>query len=361
MYVYFVPTASGTNTGNVTIISNGFFNPVNTVNLTGLGSAISLSGAPLAFGNEAVKSTSAAKTVTVSNNGTTAVTMGAITLTDTTDYTISANTCPASGKTLAGGANCAISVEFNPATTGAKRGTVVVNDSDPSSPQLIGLSGTGTSTLSLSTNSVTFATTAVGSTSGTTKITVTNNTGGSVTLSATPLTFTGPFANNTGTTTCTADLVIANKGTCIIGVEFKPPAVGYASGSVAISDATQTASAALQGYGTGVKFTPSPVTLSETVGSEASTTLTITNVGTTSITFTAAELSGTASADWSVSTGDSQPCGGTNPLPPKGICSITVYFTPSTTGTRDATYKVFDNSVGSPQTVSLDGTGNAAD
>ena len=49
MYVYFVPTASGNLTGSVTVNSNGFFSQVNNVNLTGLGSSISLTGAPLSF------------------------------------------------------------------------------------------------------------------------------------------------------------------------------------------------------------------------------------------------------------------------------------------------------------------------
>jgi hypothetical protein len=361
MYVYFVPTASGTANGSVTIVSNGFFNPINTVNLTGLGSAISLSGSPLSFGNEIVKSTSAAQSVTVKNNGTSAVTMGAITLTNTTDYKLSTNTCPASGKTLAGAATCTIGVEFDPQSTGAKRGSVVINDSDPSSPQLIGLSGTGTSNVQLSPTSVTFATTAVGVTSGATKITLTNATGGNVTLGATPVTLTGPFVNDTGVTTCTADLIVANKGTCVIGVQFKPTALGYAAGLLTVSDSdtTQSQTVALQGSGTAVKFTPGAVNLSETVGSQAYTTVTITNVGTKPVTFQGGEISGAASADWSISGGDSAPCGdgSYSPLQPGKTCSITVYFTPSKTGARDAVYKLFDNSVGSPQTLTLTGTG----
>ena len=131
MYVYFVPTGSGTLPGTLTINSNGFFSQTNTVNLTGLGSAISLAGAPLTFGSQLVKSTSAAKTVTVKNNGSTAITMGTVTSTNTTDYTIATNTCPASGSPLAGGASCSIGVTFGPQATGVKRGTVVINDNDP--------------------------------------------------------------------------------------------------------------------------------------------------------------------------------------------------------------------------------------
>jgi len=362
MYVYFSPTGSGSANGNVTINDNGYFNQVNTVSLTGLGSAISLSGSPLAFGNQTVKVKTAAKVVTIQNTGTSAITMGAVTSTNTTDYAISANTCPASGATLAGGATCSISVTFDPLSTGAKRGAIVVNDSDPSSPQLIGLSGTGVSKVALSPTAITFSTTPVGASSGAQKITLTNSTTAVVTLAATPLTFTGPFVNNPASTTCTASLPIAPGGTCIVSVQFHPTVVGFASGSVSVadSDATSPQSVALQGYGTGIKFTPGTLNFGTvTKGSQVSSTATITNVGTTPVFFTGAELSGGNSADFSVNYADNAPCNFTasNPMLPGGTCQITVYFLPSKTGGENASYKVFDNTVGSPQSLTLTGTG----
>ena len=334
---------------------------VNTVSLTGLGSAISLTGSPLSFGNQLVKTTSAAQTVTVKNTGTTAITMGAITLTDATDYALSANTCPASGKTLAGGASCTLSVTFGPTTTGAKRGAIVINDNDPSSPQLVGLSGTGTSNVSLSTTSVTFATTAVGVTSAATKITLTNNTGASITLGATPITVTGTFLS-ASSTTCTKNLVVAAKGTCVINVEFKPTAVGYASGTLSVSDSDVTSpqTAALQGTGTGIKFTPASVNFGTvTRGTQVSSTVTITNVGTTSVSFKGAELSGANSADFADNYNNQPPCGNSSssPLKAGGTCQITVYFDPTIVGSESATYKLVDNSTGSPQTLALTGKG----
>ena len=361
MYVYFVPTASGNLTGNVTINSNGFFSQTNAVNLSGLGSSMSLTGAPLTFGNQLVKTTSTAKTVTVKNTGTAAITMGAITLTDTTDYTITANTCPASGKTLAGAASCTISLTFNPKSTGSKRGSVVINDSDPSTPQLIGLSGTGTSNVSLSLTSITFPTTAVGTTSAVTKVTLTNSTGVSITLSNPAITVTGPFANATSTT-CTNSLVIAASGTCVINAEFKPTATGFALGTLNVndSDVTSPQSVALQGYGTGIKFSSNTINFGTvTRGQTVSSTVTITNVGTTNVFFTGAELSGTQSADFSDNYNDGAPCNNTsaNPLKPGGTCQVTVSFDPSIVGTENASYKVFDNSVGSPQSLTLTGKG----
>src|SRR5437762_5617995 len=42
-----------------------------------------------------------------------------------------------------------------------------------------------------------------------------------------------------------------------------------------------------------------------------------------------------------------------------GTCTLTVTFTPTTTGARSAAVSVTDNAAGSPQTVSLTGTGTA--
>lgn len=361
MYVYFAPTASGSIAGGVTINSNGFFNAVNTVNLTGLGSAIKLTGAPLNFGSVLVKTTSASQTVTVTNAGTSAVTMGTISLTDATNYAISADTCPASGSTLGGGASCTISVTFGPKSTGFKRGAIVINDSDPSSPQLVGLSGTGASKVSLSPSTIQFPATAVGTASAITKITLTNNTGLSITLGNPAITVTGPFASAT-TTTCTNGLVIANLATCVINAVFKPTTVGFASGTISVSDSdiTSPQTVAVSGYGTGIKFTPPSINFGTvTKGTQVSSTVTITNVGTSNVFFTGAEFTGTSSADFADNYGDGPPCSNnsTNPLKPGGTCTITVYFTPSTTATESATYKTFDNSVGSPQGLPMTGKG----
>ena len=365
MYVYFVPTASGTLPGTVTINSNGFFNPVNTVSTTGIATSISVTGAPLSFGNQLVKTTSTAKTVTVTNTGTAAIKMGTITLTETTDFTLSSNTCPASGSNLNAASSCTIGVTFGPKSTGAKKGSVVINDSDPTTPQLIGLTGTGTSNVSLSPAAITFPLTSVGVASAASKITLTNNTGASITLGSTAVTTTGPFTV-ASSSTCTNNLVIAASGTCVINVTFKPTATGFALGTVSVadSDVTSPQTAQLQGYGTGIKFTPASVNFGTvTDGTQVSSTVTITNVGTSNIYFTGAELSGTNSADFTANyLGSSVPCGNTatNPLKPAGTCQITVYFDPTKTTTENASYKVFDNSTGGAQSLALTGKGQAA-
>jgi hypothetical protein len=75
--------------------------------------------------------------------------------------------------------------------------------------------------------------------------------------------------------------------------------------------------------------------------------------------FTGAEISGTSSSDFSDDYNNNAPCGNTSAssLLPGRTCQTTVSFDPSKTGTENASYKVFDNTVGGPQTLSLTGKG----
>jgi len=353
--IYFTPTTAGSHTGTLTIEDNGYFGDFTTVSLSGTGSAITVTGGPLNFGNQGVKTTSAPKTVTVTNDGTAAVTFGTITVNDS-DFAISSTTCPASGSTLAGKASCTVKVTFTPASTGAKKGALIIKNSDPSSPQFVGLTGTGTSTVSLSPASVTFGTEPVGVTSGLSKITLTNNTGALLTLGNPALSVTGPFAV-AHATTCTNGLPIASGGNCLIYLTFTPTAVGFPSGVLSIADNNSTSpqTVALSGTATGVEFTPATVNFGTTnVGTQVSSTVTITNVGGTTVRFTAGSIQGANLADFSTNAGD-PPCGGS--LVAGGVCTFTMYFRPSKVGVESATYLVYDNSPGTPQSLPLTGTG----
>ncbi|HUO32357.1 MAG TPA: choice-of-anchor D domain-containing protein, partial [Bryobacteraceae bacterium] len=354
MYVFFKPTVTGDQTGAITIEDNGFFTDTTTISLQGTGSALSVTGGPLIFGNEAVKTTSAAKTVTVANKNTASVTMGTVSVNDT-DFAIAANKCPAAGSVLAGGASCTISVVFDPKTTGAKKGALVINDSDPSSPQIVGMTGTGTSLVVLSPASLTFPTQAAGTTSALKKVTLTNNTGATLTLQNPPLSVAAPFSTSSATT-CTKNLAIPTGGSCVIYVEFAPTAVGYPTGTLSVldSDATSPQTVSLSGTATAVEFTPPTVSLTSTVGTQVSVSVNIANVGTSAITFTAGTITGPNASDWSTNASD-PPCGGS--LAPGAPCTFTIYFKPSIVGSESATYLVYDSSTGSPQSLTLSGTG----
>ena len=106
--------------------------------------ALSASPAALSFGDLASGSTSAAQTVTVTNPGSSAVSVSSVSVTGAYTQT---NTC---GSSIAAGGTCTVSVKFAPTTGGPLTGTLTVTTSAPGSPLTVPLSGTGvTSTTNL--------------------------------------------------------------------------------------------------------------------------------------------------------------------------------------------------------------------
>jgi hypothetical protein len=90
----------------------------------------------------------------------------------------------------------------------------------------------------------------------------------------------------------------------------------------------------------------------QTVGiTSAPQNSTLTNVGELTLTITSIRVTGTNSGDFA----EKDNCG--KSVPPRGSCNITVTFTPSTTGTRNAAVSITDNAPGSPQSVPLTGVG----
>jgi hypothetical protein len=141
--VTFTPTVAGTRTGTLTITDNASGSP-QTVVLSGTGGApvvtapaVTLSPNSLTFAPQMDGTTSAAQTVTLTNSGTAALTITAITASG--DFALTQN-C---GTSVAAGVNCAISVTFTPTAAGTRTGTVTITDNAGNSPQTVSLSGGG--------------------------------------------------------------------------------------------------------------------------------------------------------------------------------------------------------------------------
>ena len=101
------------------------------------GTALTASPSGLSFGSVAVGSTSAAQTETVSNPGSSAVSVSSVSASGTFSQT---NTC---GGSIAAGGSCTVSVKFAPTTSAAASGALSVASSAPGSPLTVALSGTG--------------------------------------------------------------------------------------------------------------------------------------------------------------------------------------------------------------------------
>jgi hypothetical protein len=138
--VRFSPKGSGTRIALLSVSDNGVGSP-QTVALSGIGTTAKLSPTSLSFGTVAVGTLSPAKTVTLTNVGTTALTITGIAITGTNagDFAQS-HTC---GSSLAAGASCTINITFKPTASGTRTAALSISDSAASSPQKAALYGAG--------------------------------------------------------------------------------------------------------------------------------------------------------------------------------------------------------------------------
>ena len=110
--------------------------------------SVLLSTSILNFGTQAVGTTSAAQTLTMSNAGNATLNVSAVKLTgaNPADFPSTSN-CPGTtaAGTLAPGQNCNLTVTFKPSALGARTALIAITDDAGGSPQTLSLSGTGTS------------------------------------------------------------------------------------------------------------------------------------------------------------------------------------------------------------------------
>lgn len=219
-------------------------------------SQLALSASSLAFSSVTVGQTSTAQTITLSSNGSLAVSITGITLSDTTDYTMT-NTC---GASLNLSATCAISVIFTPKSAASLLATISIASNGTGSPQTISLTGTGEAAasgpaLTLSSSTFTFPNTPVGQTSATQTLTLTNSGGSSLTLSNA---ITGNSADFTSTNTCGSSL--AANGACTFTLAFAPQAAGMQTATITFTDNASNSPQAVTLTGTGTSTTSGAAT-----------------------------------------------------------------------------------------------------
>jgi hypothetical protein len=354
--VTFKPASAGALAAAVTLTDNATGSP-QSVSLTGTGatSSASLSPTSVTFASEAVGGTSAAQTVTLSNSGAAALSISSIALSGTNsgDFAQS-NNC---GASVAAGATCTISLTFKPAAGGTLTATLTVADNASGSPQSVSLTGTGaTSAASLSATSLSFGSETVGSTTAAQKVTLTNT--GDAALSISSISLTGADTADFAQSNSCGSSVAAGSN-CTISVTFKPAVAGALTAAVTLTDNASGGTQSVSLSGTGGSATPA-ASLSVTslsFGDEAadvasaSQAVTLSNTGSASLTISGMTFTGTDPGDFS----EANTCGSS--LAAGGTCTIAVTFTPAATGSRTAALSIADNASGSPQSVSLSGSG----
>jgi hypothetical protein len=261
--ISFVPTTLGTRTGQLTVTSNDAASPTN-INLAGTGIApVTLTPSPLAFGNQLTGTASAPRTLTLTNNGSTSVTLASsssvvIGGTNSSDFTPAAGTTCVNNLVLAAapgpGNSCVVNIIFTPSAPGARSATVTVTDNAVGSPQSVALQGTGiVSPVGLSGTMLNFGIQRVGTGSKAQMVTLTNN--GISSLTITGFTFIGANSGDfSETNTCPISPTTLGAGlNCTISVTFTPIAPGKRTASLQITDSAPDSpqSVSLTGIGGG--------------------------------------------------------------------------------------------------------------
>ena len=202
--------------------------------------------------------------------------------------------------------------------------------------------------VALSPTSLVFPTQLIYTTSKTQTAKFTNSGLGLVEI--TKIAVTGQFTqtNNCGTT-------LSSGSSCTLTVTFKPTAIGNLTGSIAITDNAPGSpqSLSLKGTATALEITPTSLNFGNQPKGTASlpNTITLTNQSHATVNFTSISIAGTDPGDFSLT----DTCGAS--VASGASCFIKVTFKPTATDARSASVSVSDNGGGSPQKVSLAGTG----
>ncbi|MGA8763221.1 MAG: alkaline phosphatase family protein, partial [Candidatus Sulfotelmatobacter sp.] len=173
----------------------------------------------LNFGSVPVAVASPSIAVTVTNWGSSSMTLGKFSTMGDFSYT---SKCPK--KALSAAASCVINVTLTPTATGTRTGTLTINDGNVTSPQIVNLSGTGSNVkLSVNWPGFNYATQPINS-NVTKNLTYTNIGKNPVNISSVQV--IGQFSQ---TNTCGG--TVAAGVACTFKVKFKPTSTGLVFGN----------------------------------------------------------------------------------------------------------------------------------
>jgi hypothetical protein len=374
----YIPLAGNNGNGGAYNLAPGFDfygNPRKTNNAVDAGAVefqgaagapvLSVTGGPLAFGNQQVGTTSGTRTLTLHNTGTGAATGISVVVATTSNPTTpnqfaqAGGTC---GATLAANSTCTITVSFSPTSTGGKTGTVTITANAAVTGSPVSLSGTGVTAIgSVTGGPLAFGNVPLFSTSGSMTLTLHNT--GNASLTGITLAFSSPrFFRPTGAAAGSCGGTLAAGATCTINVRFRPIALGLVNGTVTITGIVPISGSPVSLSGTGVasavSIAPDPLTITVNRGflSTGTGTVTLTNTSAASITINNVVVSGGSFFDYmfTIATGQNH-C--TGALAAGASCTVGVQFTDVFAGSGDypGTVTFTDTATGSPHTGDLVG------
>ena len=340
----------GTYTGTITITATGASNSPQAVAVTLTINSVSVVVGSLAFApNSLTGAGTSTGTITLSG----AAPTGGASVTLSSNY--SAVQVPAT-VTIAGGSTSGTFTASASSVTTQTIVTVVATYNAVSATATLTLNPTA-GPLTVSPTSLSFGNQGIASTSASKKVTLTNNSVATVTISST--TISGANASDFAQSGSTCGSSLGINASCTISISFTPGAAGARSATLTITDSASNSPQTVALSGTGVQ----QVTLSSSSlafgnqadGSKsAAKTVTLTNNTSNTLSISGTVISGTNASLFAIS---SNTC--VSSVAGHSSSKIGVTFAPVTTGAKSATLMITDSATNSPQSVSLTGTGIA--
>jgi hypothetical protein len=219
---------------------------------------------------------------------------------------------------------------------------------------------TSSSLITLTPASLTFGDQVQGTTSAVQTVTYQNGYPAAITVNSTAISGANPGDFSVIADNCSGSPIPAGS-TCTVSVAFTPQAVGPRQANLEIFDSATCSPRVVPLSGTGTPPAPliclgssGEIVFSNTQVTVASApqTIVITNCGTAALTNYSVTFTGPAAGDFTNQTSCTAA-----PVAPGGTCSITVTFTPTVAGLRQATLVIADNASTSPLDVLCVGTG----
>lgn len=348
--VLFVPTATGSVSGSMTITSDASNSSV-SVALSGAGVAagqLTVSPTTLSFGSLPIGNNQTLP-ATLTNVGNSSATISQATVTGA-GFTLSGLSLPL---TLAVGQSTSFNVVFAPQASGAVNGGVAIVSDAINSPLNLPLAGDGLAPGSLSANppSISFSNVVVGDHKSVSE-TLTNSSGSSVTITQAVATGAGFSTNGLN-----LPVTLAGGQSTTFNVVFTPQAAGSVNGNLAILSNASNPTLNIPLSGTAVE----PGTLTPTkssinfgnvqVGNNKTITETITNTGGVDVNISQAKATGTG---FSIN-------GITPPLTltPGQSITFNVVFTPPAAGSDSGNLAIKSDASNPTLNIPLSGMGVA--
>jgi hypothetical protein len=197
---------------------------------------------PLVFPAQLINTASRPLSVTLTNEGTTIVSIGSIKVSGEFRVTSSCD------RSVAPKGDCMIEATFLPSSAGLHKGLITLLDSASSRPQVIEVSGSGTA-VKVSPTSLEFGTEKVGGKSAAKVVKVTNV--GSAPMSFSSVSIAGKDGEDFSETNSCVGHSIAAHGECEVSVLFVPTITGGRSGTLYITPAGTVAPQPIALSGTG--------------------------------------------------------------------------------------------------------------